>query len=118
MVHQIASEKNGRKPGNGAGYLRIVVSKCNPSRGEGYEVAHFIIRGQTLKSLSERDVFLPSLTEAANWVQQNHPDAILERGRNDCTGHLAALCFRCGAADTALSKGKLRQSRADLRGVS
>lgn len=108
MISSLTTPNNGHANGNGHGaaQLRIIVTKCNPSRGRGYEVAHFVTRGQKVKSLSERDVFLPSLTKAANWVLQQYPSATMERGCNDRTGHLAALCFRCGLADIALRESK------------
>ncbi len=54
-----------------------------PSRGRGYEVAHFIVSGRKVKSISDRDVFLPTLKKAADWVMRNYPGATLERRRNN-----------------------------------
>ncbi|MGB8352875.1 MAG: hypothetical protein WCD79_03225 [Chthoniobacteraceae bacterium] len=85
-----------------SGYAKILVTKGNPSRGKGYEVSHFIVRNSEIKSLSEHDVFLPSLTEAAKWVLRNYPTATLAHGRKACDGHLAALCFQCLLSDIAL----------------
>lgn len=82
-----------------AKYAEIVITKGNPSRGKGYEVAHFIVRNRKIKSLSECDVFLPSLTRAAAWVLNRYPTAKLSYGRKSNDGRLAALSFRCRLAD-------------------
>lgn len=80
-------------------YAKILVTKGNPSRGRGYEVAHFVIISGQLKNVADRDVFLPSLTKAAHWVWKVYPSAELATGRRDHTGALAALCFRCAVSD-------------------
>lgn len=80
-------------------YGKIIVTKGNPSRGKGYEVAHFLVQNSEVKSLSERDIFLPSLTKAAEWVMSRYPGAKLANGRKAKDGHLAALCFQCPVND-------------------
>ncbi len=80
-------------------HAKIVITKGNPSRGSGYEVAHFVIISGQLKNIPHRDVFLPSLTKAAHWVWRVYPTAQLATGRRDHTGALAALCFRCAVSD-------------------
>lgn len=82
-----------------SGYGKIVVARANPSRGKGFEVAHFVIRGLKIKSLSENDVFLPTLTKAAQWVFGHYPSARMTAGRNDHRDRLCALGFRCKLAD-------------------
>ena len=108
MIASLETTKSVPKNGDDhrTDYVRIVVTKSNPSRGRGFEVAHFVVNGRTTKSISERDVFLPSLTKAAQWVLQRYPSAKLERGCNDHAGHLAALCFRCGLADVVPAESK------------
>jgi len=86
-------------PQSTSGYAKILVTKGNPSRGKGYEVSHFIVRRCEVKSLSEHDVFLPSLTAAARWVLSNYPTATMSNGRKACDGQLAALCFQCRLSD-------------------
>ena len=86
-------------PRPASGYARILITKGNPSRGKGYEVSHFIIRNSEVKSLSEHDVFLPTLTDAAKWVLVNYPTATMSNGRKACDGHLAALSFQCRLSD-------------------
>ena len=81
------------------GYAKITITKGNPSRGKGYEVAHFIVSKRKITSLSERDVFLPSLTRAAQWVLNRYPSAALSYGRKARDGRLAALSFRCRLSD-------------------
>lgn|GEM_PF-2350210 len=81
---------------------RILITKGNPSRGKGYEVSHFIVRNREIKSLSEHDVFLPSLTKAAQWVLNRYPTAKMSSGRKACDGNLAALCFQCRLSDITL----------------
>ncbi len=78
---------------------RIVITKGNPSRGRGYEVAHFVLVAGKLRNVAERDVFLPSLTKAALWVWKVYPSAQLATGRRNHKGALAALSFRCSASD-------------------
>jgi hypothetical protein len=80
-------------------YGKIIVTRGNPSRGKGYEVAHFIVQNSEVKSLSERDIFLPSLTKAAEWVLRKYPGAKLSNGRKTRDGNLAALCFQCSVDD-------------------
>jgi len=80
-------------------YAKIVITKGNPSRGRGYEVAHFVVMSGQLKNVADRDAFFPSLTKAAHWVWRVYPTAKLATGRRDHKGTLAALCFRCSASD-------------------
>ena len=89
-------------PRQTSGYAKILVTKGNPSRGSGYEVSHFIVRNREIKSLSEHDVFLPTLTAAAKWVLSNYPTATMSNGRKACDGRLAALCFQCRLSDVRL----------------
>lgn len=78
----------------------IVVTRGNPSRGRGYEIAHFCIGEKgVLRSLSERDVFVNNLTAAANWVLRQYPSAHLCHGRKNHRGKLAALRFTCSLSD-------------------
>jgi len=104
MANLLNKSGNGHTNGNGhrAGYVQIIVSRSNPSRGRGYEIAHFVVNGRTIKSISDRDVFLPSLTKAAQWVLRRYPSATMEGGRNNHAGHLSALRFRCGIADVVM----------------
>jgi hypothetical protein len=103
MNPQLLNGKKTISNGNGHakphGYVQIIVTKGNPSRGRGYEIAHFVVRQGGVKSISDRDVFVPSLTKAAQWVWRRYPSAKLDGGRNDHTGHLAALRFRCNIGD-------------------
>jgi len=78
---------------------KILITKGNPSRGRGYEVAHFVVLSGQLKNVADRDVFFPSLTKAAHWVWRVYPTAKLATGRRDHKGALAALCFRCAPSD-------------------
>ncbi len=106
MISPLAHSDPGCTNGNSDRTVRVVVTKSNPSRGSGYEVAHFIVEDRVLKSISDRDVFLPSLAEAAEWVADRYPTARLEREGNDHDGHLAALCFRCDLADVVPCEDK------------
>ena len=74
---------------------QIFVTKGNPSRGKGFEISHFIRRNGSIRSLSRLDVFLPSIRQAADWVQRYYPAAKLVALRDDHFGHLAGLSFEC-----------------------
>jgi hypothetical protein len=74
---------------------QIIVTKGNPSRGKGFEVAHFIRRNGSVRSLSELDVFLPSIPQAAAWVRRYYPNARLVTRRKNHFGRLAGLAFEC-----------------------
>jgi hypothetical protein len=82
-----------------SGYGKIVVARANPSRGKGFEIAHFVIQGLKIKSISKRDVFLPTLTKAVQWVLGHYPSARMTVARNDHSGRLCALAFRCRLSD-------------------
>ena len=86
------------KPGNAA-FGQIVITKGNPSRGKGYEISHFIRRNGTIRSLSDLDIFLPSMRKAAAWVHRYYPDAKLITRRKDHFGRLAGLSFECSLAE-------------------
>lgn len=120
--HMIAySHANGqilpvsKKPSHVA-FGQIVVTKGNPSRGKGFEIAHFIRRNGDVRSLSELDVFLPSLRKAAAWVHRYYPDAKLVTRRKDHFGRLAALSFECSLKE--LIPGSRLAKRALLKGGS
>ena len=81
----------------------IVVTKANPSRGKGYEVAHFLQRRGGLRSIADHDVFLPTLAKAQQWILRSYPHAALisvRRGRN---GKVSALRFECDGDEVASS---------------
>ena len=109
------SYPTSQKPGNVA-FGQIVVTKGNPSRGTGFEVAHFIRRNGTVRSLSELDIFLPTMRKAAAWVHRYYPDAKLVTRRKDHFGKLAALSFECSLRElipgTRMAKRSVKNGRA------
>lgn len=91
--------------GAAAPQAEIVVTRGNPSRGRGYEIAHFCIGEKgVLRSLSDRDVFVNNLTAAASWVLRQYPSAHLCHGRKNHRGRLAALRFTCALSDLLESR--------------
>ncbi len=72
----------------------IVVTKGNPSRGSGFQVAHF--QGMNrLKNLSAFDRFLPTFGEATEWVTAHYPSACVRSIRRNATGVVAGISFYC-----------------------
>lgn len=78
---------------------RVIVTRGNPSRGSGFEVAHFRVRDREIESLFDRDIFLPTLARAAAWVRQAYPSAKLKSCRRNRRGRLMALSFECRLSD-------------------
>ena len=106
-----------QKPGHVA-FGQIVVTRGNPSRGKGFEVSHFIRRNGMVRSLSELDIFLPSMRKAASWVHRYYPEAKLVTRRKDHFGRLAALSFECSLRDMVPGTRMSKRSGKNGRGLA
>lgn len=77
----------------------IVVTRGNPSRGAGFQVAHFQESLHRLKNLSAFDRFLPTLKEAVDWVTAHYPTASVRTIRKNAAGRVAGISFGCALSD-------------------
>ncbi len=77
----------------------VVVTKGNPSRGEGFQVAHFQQALNRLSNLSAFDRFLPTFTDAIDWVTARYPSASVRTIRKNAAGVVAAVSFQCELSD-------------------
>lgn len=93
--------------------LEILVTRGNPSRGRGFEIAHFLRHRDSIRSISSFDRFVRSLKEGEIWVRRRYPEAKLTVQRADRTGRLVALAFVC--PQSALVRSCNRSPRPQKR---
>jgi hypothetical protein len=73
----------------------IVIAPANTSRGSGFQIAHFLVRGADVINVCKRDKIIASLSRAIKWVVQHYPAAELRSIREDSQGEVAGFCFEC-----------------------
>lgn len=77
----------------------IVVTKGNPSRGSGFQIAHFQELMNLPINLSAFDRFLPTFKEATAWVTSHYPSACVRSIRRNASGMVAGISFHCELHD-------------------
>ncbi len=74
---------------------QVIVTKGNPSRGWGYEIAHFTENSGVLQNLPEKDCFMPNMQAAIRWVRNHYRCVRRIRSHKNRMGKVAAICFSC-----------------------
>ena len=73
----------------------IVIAPANSSKGPGFQIAHFLVRGADVVNVWKHDKIIASLSRAIRWVAQHYPAAELRSIRENSEGQVAGFCFEC-----------------------